>query len=84
MARAVILLPAYGRRYKSNYEALADWHDGKDFKILGGPYCSIRDFEDLKTIADRVLLLWFDEKLDKHFVGLYNSLESQFIPTTYI
>jgi len=29
---------AYGRK-----SAIADWEAGKDFKIVGGPYCSKRD-----------------------------------------
>jgi hypothetical protein len=41
----LILTPAYGRRYRSDEEVLADWRRGKDFKILGGPYTSVRDFE---------------------------------------
>ena len=24
---------------------MTDWAEGKDFKILGGPYCSIRDLD---------------------------------------
>ena len=42
---------AYGRQYSSADEVRADWNDGKDFKIVGGPYCSIRDIESLKNIG---------------------------------
>ena len=37
------LCAAYGRRYSTKDEVLADWQAGKDFKIWQGPYCSIRD-----------------------------------------
>ena len=38
------LTGAYGR------EAIeSDWLQGKDFKIVSGPYCSIRDSEAIKA-----------------------------------
>jgi hypothetical protein len=37
------LAPAYGRRYRTEQELLEAWEAGKDFKIVGGPYTSIRD-----------------------------------------
>lgn len=42
----MVLVPAYGRKYKTENHCLEDWYAGKDFKIEGGPYCSIRDFPD--------------------------------------
>ena len=39
----VYLEPAYGRKYSTQEAVLEHWHAGKDFKILGGPYLSIRD-----------------------------------------
>lgn len=39
----VLLEPAYGRKYKTEQEAISDWQAGKDFKFVGGPYCSIRE-----------------------------------------
>lgn len=39
----LILLPAYGRSYENQVACLQDWEGGKDFKILDGPYCSVRD-----------------------------------------
>ena len=39
----LILTPAYGRDYNSKDAVLADYNDGKDFKIAGGPYISKRD-----------------------------------------
>lgn len=46
------LLPAYGRKYTTAEEMLADWNRGKDFHIYQGPYCSIRDYEILKREAE--------------------------------
>jgi hypothetical protein len=37
------LIGAYGRK-----ATLADWLAGKDFKIQGGPYCSIRDIAQMQ------------------------------------
>jgi hypothetical protein len=37
------LTGAYGRDYNTPEGARADWHAGKDFRITGGPYCSVRD-----------------------------------------
>lgn len=41
------LTPAYGRQYATKAACLKDWRAGKDFKVLRGPYCSIRDYEIL-------------------------------------
>lgn len=43
------LTAAYGRSYATAEAALCAWKEGKDFKIMGGPYCSIRDFEKMKS-----------------------------------
>ena len=45
------IIPAYGRSYPSPDAAIADWKAGKDFKIVNGPYLSIRDVE--KMVEDR-------------------------------
>lgn len=52
----IVLLPAYGRQYKTLDEAEADWIDGKDFRILSGPYCSIRDMPALKGMGHDIIL----------------------------
>lgn len=41
--KVLMVLAAYGRSYKTAKEAIDDWYYGKDFLILEGPYCSIRD-----------------------------------------
>ena len=45
----ITLKAAYGRNYDTEKEALLAWIGGKDFKIVNGPYCSIRDIESLKA-----------------------------------
>jgi len=35
--------PAYGTVYVDEMQMLDDWNNGKDFKIINGPYFSIRD-----------------------------------------
>ena len=39
-----ILCPAYGRKYATYQDMIEDYENGKDFKLLNGPYCSKRDF----------------------------------------
>lgn len=48
---AIYVSPAYGRSYANKDDAVDDWLDGKDFKIIEGPYCSIRDFNILDTVV---------------------------------
>lgn len=43
------LVPAYGRQYKSKQDVVRDWQAGKDFLIDGGPYCSIRDLDAMRS-----------------------------------
>jgi hypothetical protein len=41
------ILPAYRGPYATRTEAAKDWAQGKDFKIVCGPYCSVRDVGEL-------------------------------------
>lgn len=43
----LILTGAYGRKYSTKTAALDDWIEEKDFKIVNGPYCSIRDYPQM-------------------------------------
>ena len=52
----LFLIPAYGRRYRSREAALHDWQAGRDFQILGGPYCSIRDVEAMRQEYARMYI----------------------------
>ena len=70
---SIQLIPAYGRKYNTEHEALADWHGGKDFKILGGPYTSIEDLPMLKDQFIEVTLTYFVQEgnvLNKREVAL--------------
>ena len=44
----LILTPAYGRKYTTEEAVLIHWKRGLDFKIDGGPYCSILDIDEMK------------------------------------
>jgi len=52
------VIPAYGRVYSSKDEALSEWAAGKDFKLTKGPYCSIRDIENLRWDYSTFWILW--------------------------
>jgi hypothetical protein len=56
-ANSLTIMPAYGRQYKTSQEAKADWNAGKDFKIVNGPYLSIRDIDYIK---DNYTSVWLD------------------------
>ena len=56
-SKPLMIMPAYGRHYKTSEEAKADWNAGKDFKIVNGPYLSIRDANYLKDTYSSV---WLD------------------------
>lgn len=53
----VVLLPAYGRTYETIEAAEKDLNEGKDFRILNGPYCSIRDQALLNDMGHDVAIL---------------------------
>lgn len=52
----LILIPAYGRSYASIEAMEKDWTEGKDFKILKGPYCSVRDFSQMQDMGHDIAL----------------------------
>ena len=54
------LLGAYGRTYIDPDKALNDWQNGKDFQVLGGPYCSIRDLDYLMRTNNKIQILLND------------------------
>ena len=71
MPQRIVLTPAYGRKYNSKAEILLDWNKGKDFKIRGGPYCSIRDFKQLCSDYDCVILHWISKNSTGHSVTIF-------------
>ena len=52
-----MLMPPYGRQYNTSEEAKADWNAGKHFKVVCGPYLSIRNIDHLKSTYSSV---WLD------------------------
>ena len=53
-----VLLPAYGRKYKTKAAALEHWREGKDFVIINGAYTSIRDKALLDERFSKVVIYW--------------------------
>ncbi len=49
ISNVMYIKPAYGRVYKTQAEAVADFDAGKDFKIEAGPYMSKRDVSAMKA-----------------------------------
>lgn len=72
MKTTLFLVPAYGRSYNSVEELIDDWESGKDFRVLRGPYTSIRDFDALVTDFDRITA-FFSPVSRERFVTLYES-----------
>lgn len=54
----MFLIPAYGRSYKTKEQVLEAWKSGKDFKIDGGPYCSIRDIDFMHKQFQNIYILY--------------------------
>ena len=54
----LFLTAAYGRKYASREQAVADWQAGKDFKIDNGPYCSIRDIELMRKEFCNIYIIY--------------------------
>lgn len=54
---SIVLVGAYGRTYESKKQAVADWEAGKDFRIINGPYCSIRDLEYLQNESRGIFIV---------------------------
>jgi len=54
----LILVPAYGAKYNSATDALHAYQTGKDFKILGGPYTSVRDEKLLVAQFGDIYIRW--------------------------
>ena len=55
LSKPVVIMPAYGKQYANKYQAIEAWKSGKDFKIVNGPYCSIRDLDKLNCSS-----VWID------------------------
>jgi len=51
IVKELVLRGAYGRD-----ASVDDWENGKDFKIEGGPYCSIRDTKHISEDYDVITI----------------------------
>lgn len=60
----IYLMAAYGRKDITKEAALSAWKNGKDFKIVGGPYCSIRDLEHLKKMTSKGIFIEYGKACD--------------------
>jgi hypothetical protein len=60
MAQTIILTGAYGRTYSDKESVTKAWESGKDFKILHGPYCSIRDIDTLRRLHEVIFIHYGD------------------------
>lgn len=54
----IFLVAAYGRTYKTREQVLDAWRSGRDFKIVDGPYCSVRDYELLTQDFSNVYICY--------------------------
>lgn len=53
----LILMAAYRKPYETKTDAIRDWMDGKDFRIVGtSTYCSIRDTKALARRHNNLIL----------------------------
>ena len=75
----LILMPAYGRRYHTANDAMHDWDNGKDFRIINGPYCSIRDLDALSIRHNRITL-----HADDGGVVIVNNFEKRINPLDFL
>jgi hypothetical protein len=63
VSSAIYLVAAYGRHYATKDQVLQDWMQGKDFKIHGGPYCSVRDLEAMRWDFSTIYLCYGNAQL---------------------
>lgn len=72
--RDLHLIPAYGRDYKSKASVLADWEDGKDFRLVPeGCYVSKRDLSEGSPCPEFSGIIFRYAKLRKSFVVFPNA-----------
>ena len=70
-APTIYLYPAYGRTYTKVKDLREDWIAGKDFKILNGPYTSIRDLHSLES--DYNIIYIFTSRREEHSLKIVSS-----------
>jgi len=81
----MVIKPAYGRNYPTKEACLLDWNAGKDFKILNGPYCSIRDIEYMKVDFQTIDIHWFhDPSRQYRIINIWRNPIEKLINTTIV
>lgn len=74
MKNLVLMLAVYSKSRKigmSTEDLLKAWNEGEDFKIIGGPYCSIRDKEQfIKDGFNNIIILALDGTDDHIMIDL--------------
>ena len=66
----LLLMPAYGRDYEDIQSLLIDWREGKDFKLLSGPYCSSRDINLMKEDGYTTVQFVFNKFTKTHWIEI--------------
>ena len=79
----ITLKAAYGRKYKTAKAMLADWAGGKDFQIINGPYCSIRDMDLMRSQFDQMQIR-YGTFGSFRYVNIWASPMAKILATTYI
>ena len=81
----MIIKPAYGLNYKTKEACLLAWLGGKDFKLVNGPYCSIRDIEYMKADFDTIEIYWYNATKKKYStIQIWRSPMAEIVNTTEI
>lgn len=60
MNDTMIITGAYGRRYQDSHSAVVDFINGKDFRMIGGRYMSVRDLKLILKDGWDTLVIDFD------------------------
>lgn len=61
--KELILIGAYDRHYKKRHDLMEDWEGGKVFKVINGPYCTIRDSDVILSKFEAILGIVDDGEL---------------------
>lgn len=79
----ITLKASYGRKYPDANAALIAWAKGKDFQIINGPYCSIRDLDLMKGQFNGIQIR-YGEFGSYRYAVVWQSLMSQMLISTEI
>lgn len=68
--QALHVAPAYGQDYGEEWDARCAWYGGRDFKVLSGPYVSVRDAPHLCAEGYPCVVIHFDGFRRRTIVGI--------------